>query len=318
MPEFLDPSHTLLCFKATPAAPGRKKFGYLANKGLTQPVFTPLEWPGGVISVSVGAQPDGQTPVGEVPESPVRAQETEGTSNLQSVIALLQASGTTKVTVDPALSDRPISLFGRGNAPPEQVLAALAAVSGLRVVTPGGGDGKERRLTRRALRTASGPAEFPAAVRSALPVPLLRALHESHEGDDNSGGRRPSDPNPRAAADALRSEAARRLQSLVGPVLERLPNGGSDGVPVASRDATERSLFALAALYQFLSALSIQMTDPAPEYITRFEEGYVTGGPYQDRGKTKLHVSFGMWDPQTNSVREQIGIWGIEPAPAGQ
>lgn len=101
------------------------------------------------------------------------------TKTLGSVVAALNArsEASRRLKVDDMLAGRPLMLFGEQFAAPETLLHACAEVHGLHVVTETEEEGQTLRLTRPRLRTPQNIAELPAAVRRALPVPYLRALH---------------------------------------------------------------------------------------------------------------------------------------------
>lgn len=252
--------------------------------------------------VSVPAASGGPAPNGP-PDKP------SPVTSLGDVATALSARGTS-VTVDAALRDKPITVVGGDAAPVPKVVSAMADVYGLRVKADKDG---RLLLTSRLFAIPLEVRALPASVRRVLPDPMLRALHldrlsalEHLLGSPPSATEAPAESarwfaqlernngelqRLHGAGDDLCQEAVRRLSV---EFQARQTGLKADGlVPLSDLSASGRQAFAVFLTAGVLKAISDQFPPQVPDYIDRFDQVMVTGGPYKDQGgHSKFALNF--------------------------
>lgn len=90
------------------------------------------------------------------------------------------------------------------------------------------------------------------------------------------------------APTALRVAAIRRFRATVEPKVKAAPN---QELPVADLDTAENAALATALMYSCLDGLKVVLARELPDYLTRFDELIITGGPTLNEDK---EMKFGL------------------------
>ncbi len=261
-------------------------------------------------------KPDPTAPTPPTDIASPAAREAAAPSTLQSVVARLNArpgSGDTRMAVDDALADKPVTVFGTESAAPGQILDALAAVYGLRVKVQE--DDGTLLLTRRLPRMAPRITDLPDTVRHSYPEPLLRAFladaRDRFDAEEREQDLRRQQPREEAApptdaaaywaaerqrsaerhdrqmqlsrrGGAVRIAAMQRLRTLIEPKVKDAPTGR---VPLSSLGGEERMALAVLLLADTWTQMNEVLRRPAPEWIADFDRLYIVGGLTEQEGK---------------------------------
>ena len=271
-----------------------------------------------------------------------------GERTLAGVVSGLNArAGSTNkpFVIDTALAAKPITLVGADAIDPARIIAALADVYGLRMVTDEDGT---QRLTRRAARAARNFADLPENVRRLFPEPLIRALHITYVENLRERqiqlrviSRDPKTPQEErvrvdqehnrlgeeaerwtGASPALGLKAGMRLRASVEPRLDTPPGKAGRAIRVETLGAAEQSAFVLAMIAggqtEFLQTLgSFFRQEPNP-VLTHWDNATLQCGPYQQGDKQMYEVKVSVTRTNADNSTDTFtgGITGINyPAP---
>lgn len=260
---------------------------------------------------------------------------TKGPMTLGREAAALSTRGA-PVLVDPALRAKPVSVAGESYSKPSQVVEAMGDVYGLRVEIKEDGT---RRLARPLRSIPLSLAGVGGAVWNSLPLPLQRAIHkderetlvqeQAEAGTSASGKQVNLDSGPERMQqhlqklrpyqdlpDVLHAAAVAKLRLDVDPALRK--GGPKTRVPVSALTEADRAAFGVALISPFLGSVRGKYDGPMPEYITRFDEVRLFGGPYinQDtRSRWKFALNARIPDASVGGLRGLFGMSNIVYSP---
>jgi len=310
---------------------GQRAFGYQI------PVTDPKAPPGLVFFRALPDAPSDSVPLfgfgKDTPPQEARDKREMAPSTLASVVASLNArrkDTEPKITVDDALAPKPVIVFGSEAASPRQILDALAAVYGLRVVTDEDG---ALRLSRPSFRLAATIADLPEAVRRTFPEPLLRAFHTDESerlrrevmGEDlrryqrrvaEEAGEIQTPEEAKAERersqkrseqfskvnflpDAIQIAATQHLRALTEPKVEADPNGR---LPLSALNQEVKNTLAYLIMAEEYRGLNILFHRPAPDWITHLDQMYLVGGVYEHDGKKTFALFTAKSSPDGENV----------------
>lgn len=300
----------------------RGGFGYEFRPSSSHMYFMPFD-EGGPLPTING------NPLPPTPEPDRRTWKAEVPTTLGEVVAALNRRVGPRMAVDAALAAKPVTIIGARIIPTEKVLSAMAQVYGLRVKTE---NEILLRLTRRALRLPTDVWALSVSVRRALPPSLLRAVQDGEREKQNAS---PTDPDAlrkwnderytmpyferevrlSLLPDTRRAEAARRLRAAYEQ--RQTKKGVFNLVPLVGLSETERSAFGIFLVMKFLEVVRSRLQASPPAYLSRFDELYVFGGPYQDKasGGQKFALFLGFYNPNTKKLQLSVGSSGMAYTP---
>ena len=225
-------------------------------------------------------------------------QESKSSVNLGILVASLSKKGS-QTAINAAIATKPVTVAGISTVPVSSALHAIADVYGLRLYLRGD---STVCLERPAYPIISTVIDLPTAIRSVLPLPLLRAIHDdSFATPTLIGGAAPPVGTQAFALwvkdmqqwqDAglgyaqTASQHALLPQSLCWEAMCRLTasvdkhhqNGLQPlGIPVASLPEADQEALAVAMTFNFLGVLNNLMTSTPPSYIVNLDQDCITG-----------------------------------------
>lgn len=262
------------------------------------------------------------------------ANTTATDATLQTVVTDLSAHQAKAVfAVDPALQSKPITVVGEANTTPDEIVQALSVVYGLRIRTM---DDGTKVLTRRLFQISNDVSTLPENVRRVLPAPFLRALHsddsdsiadeyrldaarsyrdqgETGMGEVNAAALgkvqerlRSQEKRTRVLLPTMRMAAVRQLRTHIEP---KFTAALDNRVMLSSLNESDKQAFAVVLMAQYLQNLRPLLSRRVPEFISRFDQIYLTGGlTATAQGKQYLGLFLSPLTPDGKRTYEQIGM----------
>lgn len=268
-----------------------------------------------------------------------KVQDTEQETNpaatdatLQTVVTHLSAhQDKAVIAVDPALQSKPITVVGEANTTPDEIVQALSAVYGLRIRTR---DDGTKVLTRRLFQISNDVSTLPENVRRVLPAPFLRALHsddsdsladeyrlytarsyrdqgEMSEANATALGKvqenlRSQEKQTRVYLSEMRMAAVRQLRTHIEP---KFTAALDNRVMLSSLGESDKQALAVVLMAQYLENLRPLLSRHVPEFISTFDQIYLTGGlTATAQGKQSLGLFLSPLTPDGKRTYEQIGM----------
>lgn len=289
------------------------------------PASRPFFWPlPSFSSQSIGLPSDSAASSDSALKTPNKV------NTLASVVKMFNNAA---LSVDPALAGKPVTVAGLERATPAETMAALADVYGLRTFTTKEG---QVRLTRPALRLPRSFSELPKAVHACIPRPLLAALHdldadvappptaapantsatppatfeEFVKQDQERQALSEKQRQRQPTAEAIVSEAAKQVRISVEPSIKKMNIG--ERIAVANLDLQTRSALGIAMMSNVMRSLKVPFKQQGPDYITRFDDLYLKGGPYEEKGQQMVSVYLEVRDPATNKLLNSVGVSNVK------
>ena len=234
-------------------------------------------------------------------------------SSLAEIIARLNARAADglKVTVEPYLAPKQVTVFGENCVTPKQELDALAELYGLRVFTEEKQGGKDRlRLTRQTARVPLDVVALHDSILQALPGPLVRAynLHNDFVPPD------PASLIPFGLS-APRMYAVRQIRTAAEPKL-RVARDKDGRVALSALSEREGRAFAVLLILDVMHSLGIWVRATPPDQIIRFNDLCLGGGLSEKDGKKQMDLILELPRPGAPFVLEPgPGVGGINYDP---
>jgi len=263
--------------------------------------FLPLSRPD-LVTVNVGyslgisLQPAGGAPPADPTDPPpVPANAPPPalpvSSSLADILTQLNAHADDglKVTVEPYLAPKRVTVFGEAAVTPRQEVAALAEVYGLRVFKDDPVEGHDHlRLTRQTAQVPLTLLSLHDSILQALPDPLVRAYRKHDRSSFSTGlGTMPGVP-------ARFLAAARQVRAAAEPKLRGSGDkAGDKDERVALSALPERAGRAMAVLMtlEAMDALYHWVAADPPVVITRFDELRLGGGLSGEGSQKQLDLA---------------------------
>jgi hypothetical protein len=158
-------------------------------------------------------------------------------------------------------------------------------------------------------------------VSRTFPEPLLRTLHAEEcvalHKQLSSGLRRPDQYARAAELDSrpvvLHARALRFLHDDIAAISAATNGTRPVGKPVLDLNPLETSAFLLAVLADY-TEYTHWTSEPPSQVVTNFDNAFVIGGEYEEKGVRKLSIGLGIWDPVGERVVPEMSIFGINAA----
>lgn len=249
--------------------------------------------------------------------------------SIQALLSRLAPRSEVPQMADAALEQKIVTVAGERNAAPPEILRAIAAIYGLRVLTETGADGKSRlRLTRPRRPQPADLSGVPKALYAALPEPYFRYLQVAITKKEERTGRGVQGYLTRRqdrTRDALRVAVVALRQSLEERAaregLTAEVKRGAKRYPLKTLGVGEQSAFALAnsgsILPEFISAFG----DALPPVTAHWQEATMQGGPYKRDGRSYfgLRIYYETENPDGSKDGNGGGMGDVpfEPEPSG-
>ena len=212
--------------------------------------------------------------------------------------------------VDAAYAAKHATLAGAENVTSAEIMDALAAVYGLRVIRPEPGT---LRLTHPLYAGAQDISDLGKAVRSAIPDPFWRVItiRVSIKRAGLQQGRPALLFTPResvysTAGSVLREAAIREFRARVE---SKIRKSKEQKLPLSALDEREKQLFVLIMAADSLTEACWIADRPLPPYIADFDHVVLTGGVYRtDKDEERFSLFFSYPDPATGILRKGVGF----------
>lgn len=226
----------------------------------------------------------------------------------QLAVGLNQRSDAKEtMAVEEGLATKTAIVVGDNHATPNQVLRALAAVYGLRVLTRKEG---ELLLTWPRGVAAGNIRVLKSALLQSFPDPMRRAF--SARLPDPKSEALPLPPDYRSVSLLLRNAAIKRFRTLVEPKVKASKEGR---VALSELSDEERNVFAVVILSGCAGALASFADQPVPDYITNFNDVVVTGGLSPGKeGDEKFNLFLSQRTPEGN-LNRGVGFGNVDYKP---
>ena len=240
------------------------------------------------------------------PAPPISASLTDLLTRLNA-----RTADGLKVTVEPYLAPKRVTVFGEAWATPRQEVAALADVYGLRVFKDDPVRGHDRlRLTRQTAQVPLDVAALHDSLLQSLPDPLVRAcrMHTKYPlFNPNAISPIPFGLSP------LRVYAVRQIRTAAEPKI-RASRDGKAALSALSEQAGRA--FAVTLMVDMMESLRDMTAAALPKEFTEFNDLRLSGGLQESDGKKFLNLMLALPNPNDPStLLPGIGVGGFSYDP---
>jgi len=240
------------------------------------------------------------------------SEDSATTSIAQAIAALNGDTPAPVCKVDPMYAAKRVTIVGLDNLQTDRadragrLLRSLAELYGLRVAQ---GEDGSLTLTHRLFVEPQKLSDLSAALKSAIPDPIYRALHKHSRPTDNETTGR---GNPvlsyeyTKSASACQHSAMQMFRYLAEAAVSSKPE---KRLALSQIGETARSLFIVARTVDAFSSACWLAGRAAPPYITDFDHVTLTGGIYHnEEGAERLSLFFSYPNATTHQMYRGVGF----------